>query len=367
MLEKYGHGGDLLTASSAYGLPEEQFLDFSSNMNPLGPPPAVREELLRYADRIMHYPDPAVRRLRAKLAAKHGIRAESILAGNGAAELIDLVVRAIKPAKAGIAIPSFGEYGDALRKHGSGIIPVLLKPENGFALDEAAISDSRELAEADLYIIGSPNNPTGRLVRPELLLALAEQGKTVVVDEAFIDFLPDETSHTLIREAEKRLNLLVIRSMTKFYAIPGIRLGYIAGHPERIAQLQQLQIPWSVNSLAQRIGEAVLDDETFAQRSIRWLQQERPWLESRLRGLGASVYPGAANYLLVRLPDWKGLTAASLQQAMGKQGVLIRDASRFEGLDSRYVRVAVKQRPDNERLLAAFKLAMQQIAGDRSD
>ncbi|GGG79910.1 threonine-phosphate decarboxylase CobD [Paenibacillus radicis (ex Gao et al. 2016)] len=358
MLEKYGHGGDLRTAEEAYGLPAEHFLDYSSNMNPFGPPPAVRQVLAAYADKIDRYPDPAVRGLRTKLAQLHAVDEQSILIGNGAAELIDLVVRQHNPVITGLAYPSFAEYGDAVHKIGGGTLPIPLTEAEQFELSEASLLQSRA---ADFYMIGSPNNPTGKLVRPELILKLVKQGATVVVDEAFMDFVPDEEAYSLLQEAAVNDRLFVIRSMTKFYAIPGIRLGYIVGEPGNIAELSRLQVPWSVNSLAQLIGEAVLDDEEFAAKTKNWLQEEGPWFADRLWESGLNVYAGAANYVLVRLPEQPGLTAAALQNELGRRGVLIRDASHFTGLDAHYCRFAIKLRPQNERFLAELKGAMAAI------
>ncbi|MFF2089127.1 threonine-phosphate decarboxylase CobD [Paenibacillus sp. NPDC058174] len=355
MLEKYGHGGDLRTAEESYGLPAGQFLDYSSNMNPFGPPPAVRQVLTVYADHIDRYPDPAVRGLRSKLAQLHGIDEQSILIGNGAAELIDLVVRQHNPVITALAHPSFAEYGDAVHKIGGGTAPIPLTEAEQFQLSEASLQQSRA---ADFFMLGSPNNPTGKLVHPELLRQLVKRGATVVVDEAFMDFVPDEEAYSLLQEAAVNDRLFVIRSMTKFYAIPGIRLGYIVGEPGSIAALSRLQVPWSVNSLAQLIGEAVLDDKEFAGKTKRWLQEEGPWFVNRLRESGLEVYPGAANYVLVRLPEQPGLTAAALQKEMGQRGILIRDASHFTGLDERFCRFAIKLRAQNERFLQVLQQAM---------
>ncbi|MUT67030.1 threonine-phosphate decarboxylase CobD [Paenibacillus sp. NEAU-GSW1] len=355
MLERYGHGGDLRTAEESFGLPAEQFVDFSSNMNPFGPPDSVKAVLYRYADEIGRYPDPAVRELRAKLANAHGIDEQSILIGNGAAELIDLVVRGLKPEIAGLAFPCFSEYSDAIRKTGAGIAEIMLPESEGFVLNLETIASSESASAADFFIFGSPNNPTGKLVEPEVIRSLLERGATVVVDEAFMDFVPDEERYSFIREASCNKRLFVIRSMTKFYAVPGIRLGYMAGDPEQIAKLRRLQVPWSVNSLAQQIGEAVLEEREFALKTLQWLAEERPWLADRLKRLGFKVYDSDANYLLARLPDGLDLTSSSLQQNMGKRGILIRDGAHFNGLDEKYCRFAVKTRSLNERLLRALE------------
>lgn len=359
MLERYGHGGDLRTAEETFGLPASAFLDFSSNMNPLGPPSAVRAVLVQYAEHIEHYPDPVARNLTEKLAGRHQIPSSSILIGNGAAELIDLVVRALHAADVTVAVPCFAEYGDAVRKQGGVLHEFPLQASRGFALDEQWIAEARGKDKAELYIIGSPNNPTGKAVEPALVRRLLDSGAAVVVDEAFLDFVPEETRLTLIQEAAVHPQLFVIRSMTKFYSIPGIRLGYIISHPDSIRKLRRLQVPWSVNSLAQLIGEAVLGDCAFEQATRDWLQEEKPRLVAALAELGFQVYPSDANYLLLRIPLEYQMSASQLQAAMGRRGVLIRDASRFPGLDGSYIRVAVKLREQNERLVAELKSCLE--------
>lgn len=366
MLERFGHGGDLRTAEEAFGLPAEQFIDFSSNMNPLGPPAAVRKALSSYADMIGQYPDPAVRGLRRKLALQHDIDEQSIVIGNGAAELIDLVVRALKPHLTTLAVPCFDEYGDAVRKIGGAVDEIKLSADKQFVLDIDAEHLNSAEATGSLFMLGSPNNPTGQLVEPELIINLLNTGAYVVVDEAFMDFVPDESRYSLIREAARHERLFVIRSMTKFYSIPGIRLGYIVGMPRSLSALRRLQVPWSVNSLAQLIGEAVLNESDFASRTLEWLKQERPWLTAQLQAIGFEVFPSTANYLLLRIPREAGLSASMLQLEMGKQGVLIRDASRFPGLDHTYVRVAVKLREHNELLLKALRQCINRD-GERGD
>ena len=358
MLERYGHGGDLKTAEQLFGQSAASFLDFSSNMNPIGPPPSVRQQILRYADEIAAYPDPAVRELRVKLADRHRIPEASILVGNGAAELIDLAVRALNPRVTGLARPSFAEYEEAVRRIGGRITDIPLHAEHGYALQERDLASAA--ATADLLLLGHPNNPTGRLAPLSAIRGLLAEGKRILLDEAFIDFSPDEERLSLIREAAHDSNLLVIRSMTKFYAIPGIRLGYIVAHPDRIAEMRGLQVPWSVNSLAQLIGMAVLEEREYAANTVRWLQLERGWLIAELERLGLKVVPGEANYLLFSIPPASGHTAQTLQHAMGMRGILLRDASRFPGLDRSCCRMAVKQRADNERFLDALRTCMEQ-------
>lgn len=351
-MERYGHGGDLLTATETYGRPLRDWLDFSSNMNPWGPPEIVGQLMKEHWRDIAKYPDPAVRRLRRKLSEAYQIPAESILVGNGAAELIDLVVRVLKPEETALARPSFSEYEEAVRKAGGKVSEVYLRRESQFELQDAETFASRTV------FLGHPNNPTGRLIPQSVLERLWESGTNMILDEAFIDFAPDESKISWIRRAAESERVQVIRSMTKFYAVPGIRLGFIVAHPDLIRKLAGLQTPWSVNFLAQLIGEAVLDEPAYAKRTRDWLLQERPWLTGELQALGLRVVPGDANFLLAALPDNSGWNVKRLQQAMAGKGILIRDASLFRGLDASYFRIAVRLRPDNERLLQGLKVCL---------
>ncbi|GKU78776.1 threonine-phosphate decarboxylase CobD [Paenibacillus sp. L3-i20] len=354
MLERYGHGGDLRTAAESYGLSVNSFLDFSSNMNPLGPPNIIHDVLVNYVREIHNYPDPAVRGLRDKLSLLHQVDATSLLIGNGAAELIDLVIRALKPTSVTVAVPCFAEYADAARKQGAVVNELPLNSESGFVLDEKWVQHAIETSHGDVYMLGSPNNPTGRLVHPDLIMQLLESGAIVIIDEAFMDFVSEDKGVSLVERASTHHKLFVIRSMTKFYSISGIRLGYMVGHPDNMQVLRELQVPWSVNSLAQLIGEAVLDQQSFAIETMKWLQIERTWMITKLVGLGFEVCPSEANYLLLRLPASMNIDARQLQGELGRKGVLIRDASLFPGLDERYIRVAVKLRGQNEKLLSEF-------------
>jgi threonine-phosphate decarboxylase len=361
MLERFGHGGDLWTAEESFGLPKEQFLDFSSNMNPLGPPSIVKELMhTRWVD-IVKYPDPVVRELKRKLARRYNIAEESILVGNGAAELIDLAARVRRPRITGLARPSFSEYEEAIRKAGGGIYNIPLHAEMGFVLQQEAAEEAAR--QCDLLFLGHPNNPTGKLIPQHLLDSFIDSGKPLILDEAFMDFVPDEQERSMLRRAAVHPNLYVIRSMTKFYSIPGIRLGFIVAHPDRIRELAELQVQWSVNYLAQLIGAAVLDDQVFEAETHEWLRVEKPWLIEKLEQLGLEVVHSEVNFLLFAFPEDSGVKIRQAQYHMGRQGILIRDASLFQGLGERYCRVAIRLRPQNEQLLDGLKRTLQELKG----
>ena len=358
MLERYGHGGDLWTAAEAFGRGKDEFLDFSSNMNPLGPPAAVETILREHWRDVAAYPDPAVRELRRKLAEHYEIPMESILVGNGAAELIDLAVRVIKPHVTALARPSFSEYEEAVDKTDGSIHELMLREEKGFVMQLDDVE--RTIEASDMLFFGTPNNPTGRLLPRDVLRLLVQADKPVILDEAFIDFCPNEDQLTMLRQAAVSPQLMVIRSMTKFYSIPGLRLGFIVAHPDTISKMRSQQVQWSVNTMAQLIGTAVLEDKDYARRTHAWLAEERPWLTSRLQSLGLIVTPSDTNYLLFSLRGL-GLTVKALQSEMGRRGILIRDASLFPGLDETYVRVAIRLREHNERLLTGLQESIQAV------
>lgn len=362
MLERYGHGGDLWTAAEAFGKPRERFVDFSSNMNPLGPPEAVGRILAEQWQEVVHYPDPAVRELTGKLAAKHGVPVECVLVGNGAAELIDLAVRVRRPRVTGLVRPSFAEYEEAVEKIGGRIVDIPLDEANGFAL---RLADVQEAAgRCDLLFLGHPNNPTGRLLPDDVVQALAEGQIPAIVDEAFLDFCPREEELTLARAAAQNPHLTVIRSMTKFYSIPGLRLGYVVAHPQQIREMRRLQVPWSVNALSQWIGAAVLEEREFARRTLAWVKEEKEHLRAGLQTLGLTVYESDVNFVLFSLRPL-GLDVRALQAAMGRRGILIRDASLFPGLDETYCRVAVKLREQNEALLDGLRQSIAELLKTR--
>lgn len=356
MLEKYGHGGDLQTASALYGIQPHEFIDFSANINPLGPPEVIGKIVREQWIIIESYPDPVCRNLRQKLAQKWKIPEESILIGNGAAELIELVIRWKKPKRTALVRPSFSEYEQAVQKINGRIHDIWLDAKTDFEVVPEPTFEAME--KADALFLGNPNNPTGKLVCPTLLQnlsAMANARKTLVLDEAFLSFVENEQEHSLLQEASQTEGVFVIRSMTKFFAIPGLRLGFLVGHPDAIRSIKSLQTPWSVNSFAQIVGEAVLEETAYMQQTRLWLKQELPWFRNQLTNLGLHVVPSQVNFLLFQLPSAFGMNIQTLQQQLGKRGILIRDASRFTGLDHRFGRIAVKKRKDNEILIKKLR------------
>ncbi|MBN6186767.1 threonine-phosphate decarboxylase [Aneurinibacillus sp. BA2021] len=358
-IERFGHGGDVLTASALYGVDPDCLLDFSANINPLGPPPEALEAIKDEMRRIVHYPDPAHRRLIGALAEKYITAEETILIGNGAAECMALLLLALAPRKVGVTYPSFVEYGQLARQYGAEVIGCTGAAENGFLPSVAELEIL--LDEVDVLFVGHPNNPTGLSYDLEsvrrLAVRAAEKKAYLVMDEAFIDFLPPDRQPTLLPDIVHYPHVILLRSMTKFYAIPGLRLGFTVAHPDLIARMKEKQIPWSVNRLALAAGEACCRIDAYEARTRGLIAAERQYLYARLSGdLQLVVWPGQANFLLARLPEsW---TAAALQQVLGKKGIMIRNCSMYPGLTPQDFRVAVRSREENDRLLAALAEAL---------
>ncbi|WP_147533604.1 threonine-phosphate decarboxylase CobD [Bacillus marasmi] len=355
-IEKYGHGGDLLTAQTQFGLGSTPLLDFSANINPLGPPPKVMQTIKEQLETIVHYPDPAQRKLKEKLARRLELQTEQIIIGNGAAECMALIILALEPKTVGVVYPCFSEYEKLSNAFGAKIKACYGRAEQQF---KPKLQDLFALFnEVDLVFIGHPNNPTGviySLAELEEIAAQAESTNTyLVIDEAFIDFIPKNKQVTLLPNLEQYKNIIFVRSMTKFYAIPGLRLGFAVAQPEIIAKLQNKQVTWSVNQLALTAGEICLDEIQYEEETIALIEEQREYLKQAIQErFGWFVFSGQANFLLIRLPQ--SMNVAKLQWEMGKRGVMIRSCAMYPGLTDQDFRIAVRTKQENDQLLSALQ------------
>ncbi|MEG2828970.1 MAG: threonine-phosphate decarboxylase CobD [Edwardsiella sp. (in: enterobacteria)] len=352
------HGGDVLGVAERLGVSALSLTDFSANINPLGMPDSLRQALHDHLALAQPYPDIEYRALHRALAAHHDVDAAWIVAGNGETELIFALADALRPRRALLLTPGFAEYRRALQRVGCAIQTHALKAENEFQVDEDLLAALT--ADLDCLFICTPNNPTGLTPDPALLLALAERcqrlGIRLIVDEAFWDFITERAG--MIPQLARFPCLCVLRSLTKFYAIAGLRLGYLLSADATLtARLRARQMPWSINAFAALAGEVVLRDRAYQQATHRWLAQERPFLHSALSALPSlQVWPGRANYLFLRCDR----PQICLQQALLPHGLLIRRCADYPGLDSRYYRVCVRLRPDNLRLIAAMRACLSE-------
>lgn len=347
---RYHHGGGIYQAAVELQRPAAELLDFSASINPLGMPPTVRAASAAALDDAIHYPEIHAESLVAALASHHHLDPSHLLPGNGSTPLFALLARTLRPRRALVVRPAFSEYQRALQLAGIGIDAFDLTPENDFALDPDQLLQ-RLTPETDLLLIANPGNPSGAKIAATTLLALAGMlGENVIlaVDEAFIDFCPDDS---ILAAVTSTPNLYVFRSMTKFYAIPGLRVGYLAGPLTGIARLREEAEPWALSTIAIAAAKAALDATAFRQESLQRIPQLRTQLANGLRNLGLHVYPSAANYLLIRLAT---AHADEVVSTLRREGILLRSCSNFPPLDAGYLRLAVRNAAENERLLAAL-------------
>lgn len=350
------HGGNWREAVQLYGGSPDAMLDFSININPLGPPASVLECLSRNLLAIQRYPDPESRDFRQSLAGYLGVGEENVVAGNGSAEILYLLLRILGVRRVLVAEPTFSEYRRASQISGAEITTILLNPRDGFRLDPAALI--KEFSGVELVFLCNPNNPTGNIipgdVLQELVEACCQRGIFLVVDESFLDFLPDWQDLTLCGRAVRDEKVLVLRSLTKIFAMPGLRLGAAVANSSLASRLNSARDPWNVNILAQIAGEAALREPAYMEQSRALIRQGTDYLTSRLASFGLKTFPAAVNYILVDLSG-SGWTAPGLVRAAGQRGILIRDCSSFPGLGPNYIRLAVKDQAANTILIQVLE------------
>jgi threonine-phosphate decarboxylase len=347
------HGGNVDAWARSSGVEVGELLDFSASINPLGPPSSAREAFVESYVEILRYPDPYGDKLKEALAERHGMSPAEILIGNGSTQLIYILCAALRPRNALIVGPAFSEYANALTLIGAKVASFNLSPDNGFHFSTKRLSAAWD-KDCDIVFLATPNSVTGQMipkVEIEKVAHIALARKTIlVIDEAFVDFVETESIKALVR---RNPYLIVLRSLTKYYALPGLRLGYLLGETGRVAELAPYQEPWSINGPALNVALACLKDSSFATKTERWLERERKFLFERLTALeGLHPLASRTNFLLVKIERSHG-DALRLRSFLLQKNILIRACDTF-GLGVNYFRIAIKQRKDNQRLLAAL-------------
>lgn len=347
------HGGNLAWAAAVAGCAPDTILDFSASINPLGPTHSTLAAINSQLGNIKHYPDPNYGELKQALGRFHKLPSEFILPGNGSAELLTWAGRELSQVAATILVtPTFGDYYRALRAFNAKVLEFPMSLFNSINLDLSAILDNCFTTKDKALLLNNPHNPTGKLFTRHTILPYLKQFALVVVDEAFMDFLHPEEQQSLIEMVPEFPNLVILRSLTKFYSMPGLRFGYAIAHPQRLQKWQSWRDPWAVNSLAAAAAIAAVEDKNFQQQTWEWLPKARNELFAGLAGIqGLQPLEGAANFLLV---ESKHSTSDLQQKLLQHHQILIRDCLSFPQLGDRYFRVAVRLESDNRRLVEAI-------------
>ena len=352
------HGGEVWEVMSRTGLRRDEIIDFSANVNPLGPSPLALESIKNNLDCIPYYPDSDCNLLREAIAKYlGGISRENVILGNGSTEIIHLFAEVFieRGDSALIPVPTFGEYEKAVRKMGGK--PRYIRLSRNFHIDLESFLN--EMEGAKIIFLCNPNNPTSTLILYDSLLKIVEKAyeeeALVFLDESFIEFVDEKKRFSMVREVEKYPNLFVLRSFTKVFGLAGLRVGYGVAHSEVASLLLRAKVPWNVNCLAQAAAIAALNDDEYLRRTWRLIKDEKAFLLRELRRIkGFKVFPAHANFILINIRD-SGFTAAELKERLLKYGILIRDCSSFRGLDEYYIRVAVRTRWENEKFIKSLR------------
>ena len=352
---KKEHGGNVYKVSRETGVGIEELLDFSANINPLGIPDSGRKAIENSIEGLVNYPDPDYIDFRKALGKLHGLDYTSIVPGNGAIDSLFAAVEAVRPKKVLVSVPSFVEYEKAAEKSGAEYVPSYRLEKEAYTFNvDRFIEDIGP--DIDLAVVCNPNNPTGDIVSNQdiekILHHCQEVGAYLLVDEAFMEFAEHLGQESCIRLVEKYKALIVSRSLTKYYAVPGLRCGYLISTDTIILErLFNHAQPWKLNHLADRFSQSVILDEVYNTRTGEWFREENPRLKKALDSIpGLKVNESYANYLFFKYNGQEDLVESLLEK-----GIMIRTCHNYDGMGQSYFRVAVKDKVSNEWLIKALE------------
>lgn len=365
---KIEHGGNAGALAKRFGYLPEDCIDFSANINPLGISQKLQDCLLESIPSLAYYPDADYIRSRTYIARYHGQPADCVLIANGAVDIFYELARYFQPARLLLLSPTFMEYEKAFSQVGSEMLyHVLSGPDYQWNFTDI-LSSLLLLSEGDAVLICNPNNPTGSLVSAAELRKIAEflakRKVILIIDEAFVDFLENEQEYSFISSLQMSPNSIVVRSLTKFHAVPGLRLGYaVTHHPACLPAIETNRPPWTVTAFADKAVPVILADKDYQEQTRQWLLEEKEFL---FRGLSEFpellVTEPAVNYIF-----FECRLAIDLRKALWRRKIFIRSCRNYHQLTERHYRVAVKGRDDNAKLLEALKDIFWKEAGNEMD
>ena len=351
-MKDLGHGANVDNMAKKFGKNENDIIDFSSNVNP-----HIISDLGKYVleglEKSRSYPDINYTNLRNNISDYIKVDSELIIPGNGATEIIYLLMKSIKRRLA-ILNPTFSEYGRGAKLNNLEIIDFHLKEENNFSIDLDEIQ--KNMDKFDSLFVCNPNNPNGKVKDlNELLDLMIENDKLLIVDETFMEFVGEEEKYSLINKIKQTPNLFILKAVTKFFGMPGLRLGYgVTSNKQIIKNIYEYKEPWTINSFAENLSNYLFKDKEYINGSKNYYINERKFMLEELRKISRlKVYDTDTNFVLIKLDDDE---ANSLKlELFEKYNILIRDASNFIGLDKSYIRVAIKSHNDNKVLIESLR------------
>ena len=349
-MSKAVHGGNIEELSRIYNIEKSKLIDFSANINPLGISNNVLESLINAIKEAEVYPDIKYHNLKKAISKFEEVSFENITLGNGAAESIFNLVRAVKPKKALIPAPTFSEYEEAILSVGGEVKHYLLNEERDFNIEEDILDYINK--DIDIIFICNPNNPTGKLTEKDIIRKVLEKAKLnnvlVVLDESFLDFIKEYKKYSAMEFLSTYDNLFIIKSLTKMFAIPGIRIGYtLTENRKIIEEINKVTSPWNINIFAEKAAIVALEEKEYISKTIEYIEEEKDFLYNELTSFNKlKVFKPSVNYIM-----FKNLSDIDLKEELLKRNIVIRSCSNYIGLDKSYYRIAVRKREENKILI----------------
>lgn len=357
-IKRRPHGGDVWRFSREHKVPLEEIIDFSAPINPFGAPPMAIEAIKKFSQIIRFYPDRDPRELKESIASYiGGVTAKNIILGNGSVELIYAFIELFaKNHEVAIIVPSFTEYEGAVLRSGSKPIPVMLAED--FSIDAKAVKEAI-CDGVKMLVICNPHSPSGRVFEKNLILDIVEfcreKSVMVLVDENYMDFIESSGNYSVSQQVDNFNNLFVVGSFSKFFGMPGLRIGYGIGHPELAQTIEDHLIPWNINALSIIAAKAALEDRNFIEKTRSYIKMEREKLVEMIKQIKAlKVYPSDTNFLLIKILS-DNINARMLQEKLAKEKILIRTCEDFHGLNDKYFRISIRKPEENRILVEALK------------
>lgn len=348
------HGSDLEKIEEYYGIKKEKIVPFGGNVNPLGISPLLHKSMLGHIDSITEYPDRDYKELRSTLSLYCHVPAEHIIVGNGATEMISLTMQLLCPKHALLLSPTYSEYTREITLAGGSVEEYTLKEEDNFQLNMEDLK-KKLTDDIDLFAFCNPNNPTSSALHldeiSEILSHCREHHIFVLIDETYVEFAPDLKEISAVSLIDQFDDFMVLRGTSKFFAAPGLRLGYgICGSLDFLERLNNIKNPWTINTLAALAGEAMFMDNDYITKTKEYIQNERTrCLDTLSQCSSLKTYPSYANFLLIKLLD--GTTSFEMFERCIRHGLMIRDCSSFQGLDGEYIRFCIRKKEENDLLM----------------
>lgn len=351
------HGGNIYKLKREAGI---EVIDYSANINPFGLSDKLKKGIVDNLCVLEKYPDPEYISMKKTIADYNGVEIDNIVVGNGATEIMFLYAKCLKPKKVLIVSPTFAEYERALKSTDCHVEYFQLREDEEFILNIPKLKETLDKTY-DLLVVCNPNNPTGKFIKKDILDDLAKfcltKDTKILLDEAFIEFVEGNLSESILEY--KNENVFIVRALTKFFAIPGLRLGYgITFDSELKEKIESCREPWSVNAIAELATKILLEDGEYIEKSENWIRTEKEYMYKELCKIeGIKPYKTESNFILVKLTN--GMKVEEFRKKMISLGVLVRNASNFNYLDNSYFRLAIKARENNRMVLRCVEDAIR--------